>query len=155
MSHPDEPEKPDASSYPAEPSPADPSPVDPSEADPSPVDPERGLRGVMSAILILEAIAILLGLTVLANGGTSAHGWQIGVVLAVALAHILAPAVVMRSFGFPLVLVLQAILIGCWAIHAAIGITGVVFLVVWLLIWYMRREFRRRMAHGSGTGTMA
>lgn len=140
MSEPDEPETPDASSSPA---------------DPSPVDPERGLRGVMSAILILEAIAILLGLTVLANGGTSARGWQIGVVLAVALAHILAPAVVMRPFGFPLVFVLQAVLIGCWVIHAAIGITGVVFLVVWLLIWYMRREFRRRMAHGSGTGTMA
>jgi hypothetical protein len=131
MSHPDDPESPGAASYPA------------------PADPERGLRGVMSAILIFEAIAILLGLTVIANGGGRAPGWQIGVIVAVALAHLLTPAVIKRSFAVALILALQAIVIGCWAIDAAIGITGIVFLVVWLLILLMRREFRRRVAAGT------
>jgi hypothetical protein len=131
MSRPDEPEEPGAASYQA------------------PADPERGLRGVMSAILIFEAIAILLGLTVISNGGRSAPGWQSGVVLAVAVAHLLTPVFIKRRFAVALIFVLQAILIGCWAIDAAIGITGIVFLVVWLLILLMRREFRRRLAAGT------
>lgn len=144
MSDPGEPAVPGAASS----VPPDAVPDDAAPTETAPADPERGLRGVMSAILILEAIAILLGLTVIANGGTSAPGWQIGVIVAVALAHILTPAVIKKAYAFALIFLLQAILIGCWAIDGAIGITGVVFLIVWLLILFMRREFRRRLASG-------
>ena len=52
-------------------------PADRSAADPSrrptaprrPYDPERGLRGVMSATLVLEAITVLLSIPVAANTG--------------------------------------------------------------------------------------
>jgi hypothetical protein len=86
---------------------------------------------------------------VIANGGTSAPGWQIGVIVAVALAHIVTPAVIKKRYAVALIFTLQAILIGCWAIDGAIGITGIVFLVVWLLVLLMRREFRRRLAAGT------
>jgi hypothetical protein len=150
MSHPDEPESPGEASYSVPPEPTEPVP-----ATPAPVDPERGLRGVMSAILVFEAIAILLGLTVIANGGTRAPGWQIGVIVAVGLAHLLTPIVIARRHAVSLILALQAVLIACCAIDAAIGITGIVFLVVWLLILLMRREYRRRIANGFTAGTMA
>jgi len=149
VSRPDEPEVPGAPSSPVPAEPPTGSASDAAATDAAPGDPERGLRGVVSAILILEAIAILLGVTVIANGGTSAPGWQIGVILAVALAHVLAPVVMRKRLAFWLIFLLQAVLIGCWAIDAAIGITGVVFLVAWLLILFMRREFRRRLAAGT------
>ncbi|MEO7126243.1 MAG: DUF4233 domain-containing protein [Nakamurella sp.] len=118
--------------------------------DPPPVaDLERGLRGVMSAILILEAIAILLGLTVIANGGTDARAWQIIVVVLIALAHILAPIVIKKPYAIVLIFVLQALLTASWVIHPSIGITGIVFIVVWVLIVIMRSEFRRRVAAGT------
>jgi hypothetical protein len=135
MSQPPEPESAGDPSYPA--------------ANPRPADSERGLRGVMSAILVFEAIALLLGLTVIAHGGTNAPTWQVLVIVAIALAHLATPAVIKRPFAVPLIFVLQAIVIGCWAIAAAIGITGIVFLAVWLLIMLMRREFRRRLAAGT------
>lgn len=114
-------------------------------------DPERGLRGVFSAVLVLEAIAILLGLTVIANGGTSAPGWQIGVILALGFAHMLTPALIKRPWVLGLVAVLQALVVACWVIAPAIGITGVVFVIVWVLLLLMRREFRRRLAAGTMT----
>lgn len=139
MSSADEPEPSGETSY----------PMDDDTAAAAHPDPERGLRGVMSAILILEAIAILLGLTVIANGGTSAPAWQIAVVAAIALAHILTPIVIKKAYAITVIFVLQALLTACWAIHPSIGITGIVFIVVWVLIAAMRREFRRRLAAGT------
>ncbi len=118
-------------------------------------DPERGLRGVMSAILICEAVTILLGLTVIGNGGVHAQGWQIGAVSGLALAHILAPAIIKRRYAIGVIWILQALLIACWVIHAAIGTMGIVFALVWLLVMYLRREYRRRTAPVSGPGTPA
>lgn len=138
----------------AAPQPADDAAPQPA-ADARPYDPERGLRGVISAILIFEAVTILLGLTVLANGGRSAPAWELGTVTALALAHILTPALIRKRFVILLIFLLQAALIGCWAIHAAIGAMGIVFTLVWIGILAMRREFRRRMAIGAAAGTIA
>lgn len=125
-------------------------PAGPELPAPQPVDPERGLRGVMSAILVFEAIAILLGLTVIANGGASAPGWQIAVILGLALAHILAPALIRKSWAVILIFALQGLFIACWVISGAIGAMGVVFLAVWVTVILMRREFRRRLADSQG-----
>lgn len=122
------------------------------EASPRPADPERGLRGVMSAILVFEAVTILLGLTVIANGGVHGSPWQIIVVSALALLHLAAPAIIARRYAVKVIWVLQALLVGCWAIHAAIGAMGIVFGVVWALVLLMRREFRRRLVAGTLAG---
>lgn len=127
-----------------EPEPAAASPAD--KDLPAPIDPERGLRGVMSAILVFEAVTILLGLTVIANGGVSGSTWQIGVVAGLALLHLAAPAVMSKRYAFTVIWALQALLVGCWVIHAAIGAMGIVFGAVWVVVMLMRREFRRRLA---------
>ncbi len=106
----------------------------------------------MSAILVLEAIVILLGIPVATNtgGGTGTVG--IILICALALAHLLACAVVRRSFAVPVILALQALLIACWAINASIGVMGIVFGLVWAAVLWMRREFRRRLASGRLPG---
>lgn len=120
------------------------------EPAPASPDPERGLRGVFSAVLVLEAIAILLGLTVLAPGGEqSAPLWQILVVLALGFAHILTPALIKKAWVLGLIAALQVLVVACWAFSPAIGITGVVFVVVWGLLLWMRREYRRRVVSGA------
>lgn len=118
-------------------------------AVPAAPDPERGLRGVFSAVLVFEAIAILLGLTVLAPGGASAPLWQICVVLVLGFAHMLTPALIKKTWVLGLIAALQVLVVACWAFSPAIGITGVVFIVVWGLLLWMRREFRRRVAAGT------
>lgn len=148
--------EPGTSSYPVEAaSDATNGPDDDTAPGAPPADPERGLRGVMSAILICEAVTILLGLTVIGNGGVHAPGWQVGVVSGLALAHLLAPAIIKRRYAIGVIWILQVLLLGCWAIHAAIGTMGIVFALVWLLVMYMRREFRRRTASVSKPGPPA
>lgn len=102
----------------------------------------------MSAILVLEAIVILLGIPVAENtgGGTTPVG--VGLICALAAAHLAACAVVARRFAIGVIVALQVLLIACWAINASLGVMGIVFSLVWLAVLYMRREFRRRLAAG-------
>jgi hypothetical protein len=118
-----------------------------------PADPERGLRGVMSAILILEAIVILLGIPVAENTGSGTGTVGVVLICALALAHIGTCAVVRKPYAVGTILALQALLIACWAINASLGVMGIVFTIVWALVLWMRREFRRRLAAGLLPGS--
>ena len=134
-------------------------PDQPSGAEPAaapratrPYDPERGLRGAMSATLVLEAITVLLAIPVAANtgGGVGPAGVVIICVLAVLL--IGACAIVSRPFAVPVIVTLQVVMIACWVITPPLGIMGVVFGLVWALILWFRGEFRRRLAAGTLPG---
>lgn len=112
-------------------------------------DPERGLRGVISAILIFEAITILLGIRVIQQTspiGETAGTVGVTVVIVLAVAHVLACALVRRRILTPVVAVLQVLLIACWYFSAAVGVMGIVFAVVWAVVAWARREFRRALA---------
>lgn len=113
-----------------------------------PPDPERGLRGAMSALLVLEAITILLGIPVAENTGDGAGPVGVVLICALAAAHVAACAVVARPFAFGLIAMLQVLLIACWAISGPLGVMGIVFGLVWGAIFWMRREFRRRVSSG-------
>ena len=117
-----------------------------------PYDPERGLRGVMSGTLILEAIVVLLSIPVARNtgSGTSALGVVLICILAVAL--IALCAFVSRPWFVPAALSLQGLMILGWLITPALGIMGVVFGLVWALVIWFRNEFRRRLAAGTLPG---
>lgn len=112
-------------------------------------DPERGLRGVMSAILILEGVTLLLGLTVIQHGGTDAPAAEIIVISVLAVGHVAACGIMAKRYAVAVIVALQVLVIGCWVISAAIGITGIIFAAMWAGVLYMRREFRRRLAAGT------
>lgn len=113
-----------------------------------PADPERGLRGAMSALLVLEAIAILLGIPVAANTGNGTGPVGVALICALAAAHLACCAVVARPFAVPAIIALQVLLIACWLISGPLGVMGIVFALVWGAVLYMRREYRRRVAAG-------
>ena len=126
--------------------------TEPAEVPPPtmrPYDPERGLRGVMSGTLILEAIVVLLSIPVAKNtgSGTSAAGVILICLLAVAL--IAACAFVTRPWFLTAVLTLQALMIVGWIITPSLGVMGIIFGLVWALVIWFRNEFRRRSAAGT------
>lgn len=114
-----------------------------------PYDPERGLRGVMSGLLILEAVTVLLAIPVAEKTGGGAGPVGVTLIAALAVAHIAACAVVARPFAFSLIAALQGLMIAGWVISASLGVMGIVFALVWAVIFYFRVEFRRRQAAGT------
>ena len=114
-----------------------------------PYDPERGLRGVMSATLVLEAIVVLLSIPVAANTGSGTSAAGVAVICVLAVAMIALCAFAGKPWFLRAALILQAVTIAGWLITPALGVMGIVFAVVWGSIIWFRNEFRRRLAAGT------
>ena len=115
---------------------------------PAPPDPWKSFRGVMAGTLILEAIVVLLALPVAINldGGVGPVG--VGVICLLAVALIGCCVIIKRPYALTVVLVLQALMIAGWFITPTLGVMGLVFAAVWLLIAYLRAEVLRRQKRG-------
>ena len=111
-------------------------------------DPWKSFRGVMAGTLILEAIVVLLALPVVARIGGGLTAASGGYLIGLAVVLVLFAGIQGRSWAIWANLVLQAVLIAGFAVHGAIGFIGLVFLGVWLLIAYLRREVLRRQKRG-------
>lgn len=113
-------------------------------------DPWKGFRGVCSGTLVLEAIVVLLVLTVVAriDGGAHMAGWKVVYILAVAGGMIFACTAQKKSWAVPLNLTLaMAVVIGFF-VHYSMTIVGVIFLIVWLYLLFLRSQLRQRIAGG-------
>ncbi|MEJ3652748.1 DUF4233 domain-containing protein [Actinomycetes bacterium KLBMP 9759] len=113
------------------------------------IDPMRGVRGVFAAVLVLEAIVVLLALLVLPKFGDGATPLGIGVIGGLALLMIVASGLQRRSWGLPFALVLQAAAIACGLLVPALGVMGAVFALVWVGLLLMRRDVARKMERGE------
>lgn len=121
---------------------------EPEAAAPAPPDPWKSFRGVMAGTLILEAIVVLLALPVVSTigGGLSVASGSYLVGLAVVL--ILLAGVQGRPWAIWVNIAIQAVLILGAFVHVTVGLIGVLFLVVWLIIAYLRAEVLRRQRLG-------
>jgi hypothetical protein len=102
----------------------------------------------MAGTLILEAIVVLLALPVvgrIGGGLTAASG---GYLVGLAAVLVLLTGLQGRPWAIWVNLAMQVVLIAGVVLHGAIGFIGVVFLVVWLLIAYLRAEVLRRQKRG-------
>ena len=115
---------------------------------PTPPDPWKSFRGVMAGTLILEAIVVLLALPVVSmtHGGLTVATGTYLIGLAVVL--ILLAGVQGRPWAIWVNLGIQVVLIAGWIVSGAVGFIGLVFTGVWLLIWYLRSEVKRREERG-------
>lgn len=107
-------------------------------------DPWKSFRGVTAATLVLEAIVVLLALPVVGavGGGLTAASLVYLVGLAVAL--VLLTGIQGRSWAIWVNLGLQSVLIAGFIVYPGIGVVGVVFTAVWVLIAYFRAQVLRR-----------
>ena len=130
----------------------EPQPAGPAAPPRRPYDPEKGLRGIMSATLVLEAITVLLAIPVAANTGGGVGPLGLIIICALAVLLIAACGIVSRPYALQVILGLQVVMIGCWLITPPLGIMGIVFGAVWAIILWFRSEFRRRLAAGTLPG---
>jgi hypothetical protein len=117
-----------------------------------PPNPLKGFRGVMAGTLVMEAITVALALFAvdqLYGGLNSTVGYLVGFD---ALGLVLACGFLRRDWIIPVILVLQLVMVGCIFSAVAVGIVGLLFLVVWIYLLWLRREVSRRMAAGQLPG---
>ncbi|MCT7369568.1 DUF4233 domain-containing protein [Mycolicibacterium llatzerense] len=111
-------------------------------------DPWKSFRGVMAGTLILEVIVVLLALPVVSvfHGGLTpvSSGYLIGMAIVLGLLSGMQG----RSWALPVNIGIQFVLIAGAFIDVTIGIVGIIFLLVWLLILYLRSEVKRRQDRG-------
>ncbi len=107
-------------------------------------DPLRALPGIFAGTLVMEAIVVGLALLVVnrIGGGLGAPaGWYTA---GLALAMVVAAFVQRHSWGLGLALVLQVAMVVGWFAHPALGGIGVLFVLVWGYLLYVRRAVSRQ-----------
>lgn len=128
--------------------PPDPGAPDPNAAGSAAPDPWRSFRGVMAGTLILEAIVVLLALPVVGRVGGGLTAASGGYLIGLAVVLVLLAGAQGRPWAIWVNVAVQVVLIAGVVVHGAIGFIGLVFLVVWLLIAYLRAEVLRRQRQG-------
>lgn len=113
------------------------------EPAPSP-DPWKSFRGVMAGTLILEAIVVLLALPVVATIGGGLTLLSGAYLVGFTLVLILLAGVQGRPWAIWANLGVQPVLVLGMFVHLTIGIVGLIFVMVWLFIAYLRAEVLRR-----------
>ncbi|BBZ32778.1 DUF4233 domain-containing protein [Mycolicibacterium confluentis] len=119
-----------------------------SEQTPAPTDPWKSFRGVMAGTLILEAIVVLLALPVVGSVGGGLTGLSTAYLIGFAVLLVLMSGIQGRPWAIWANVGVQVALIAGWAIYPGIGIMGIIFAVVWLMIVYLRAEVLRRQRRG-------
>ncbi len=115
---------------------------------PSAPDPWKSFRGVMAGTLILEIITVLLALPVVATVGGGLTPWSTAYLIGFAVLLGLLAGMQGRPWAIWANLGVQGLLVIGFLIYPAIGFIGVLFVVVWGVIAYLRNEMLRRQRLG-------
>jgi len=113
-----------------------------------PADPWKSFRGVMAGTLILELITVLLALPVVGAVGGGLTAWSTSYVVGFAILLGLLAGMQGRPWAIWANLGVQLLLVAGFFIYPAIGFMGLLFLVVWGVIAYLRAEVLRRQRLG-------
>jgi hypothetical protein len=124
-------------------------PPDPEvDGQPPAPDPWKSFRGVMAATLVLEIIAVLLALPVVAMVGGGLTAGSTAYLLGFVVLLGLLAGMQGRSWAIWANLGVQLLLLAGYLVYPAIGFMGVLFGVVWAVIAYLRGEVLRRQRLG-------
>lgn len=118
------------------------------EPAPAPPDPWKSFRGVMAGTLILESIVVLLALPVVSVVGGGLSAGSTAYLVGVAVVLILMAGVQGRPWALKANIGIQFVLVAGAFIHITIGFIGVLFVLVWVLIAYLKAEVKRRQERG-------
>lgn len=113
-------------------------------------DPMKGLRGVISGTLVMEAITMALVLTVILQieGGAYWTTFNWVYITVVALAHLVLAFLQRFRWALPAALVLQVFALAGFFIHSSMGIMALIFIGVWWFILHLRSSLIERMRRG-------
>ncbi|UIZ91748.1 DUF4233 domain-containing protein [Corynebacterium sp. CNCTC7651] len=113
-------------------------------------DPIKGLRGVLSGTLIMEAITIFLILLVVlkVNDGALWTTFNWVYITVIGLAHVVMAFLQRMPGALWIDLALQIPLIFGFFIHWSVTAVGIIFGIVWFYVVKMRSEIVQRMRGG-------
>lgn len=124
-------------------------PANPGNGAPaSPADPWKSFSAVMAATLLLEAVVVLLALPVVGAVGGGLTPASLSYLIGLAALLILLAGLQRRPWVIWVNLGIQLVLVAGFAVYPGVGLIGVLFAAVWLLIAYLRAEVRRRQQPG-------
>ncbi len=118
-------------------------------------DPWKSFRGVMAGVLILEIITVLLALPVVGSVGGGLTARSTAFLLGFVVLLVLLAGMQRKPWAIWANLVAQLVLVAGYFVYPAVGFMGLLFLVVWGIIAYMRAEGRRRQRLGLLPGQQA
>ena len=110
----------------------------------TPPDPWKSFRGVMAGTLILEIITVLLALPVVSAVGGGLTVWSTTYLVGFAVLLALLAGMQGRPWAIWANLGVQLLLVIGFFVYPAIGFIGVLFILVWGVIAYLRGEMLRR-----------
>lgn len=113
-------------------------------------DPRKGVRGVMAGTHIMEAIVILLVLTVVTrvDGGESATTFNLIYVTGLGLLMIVAAFLQKAKFADALNIGLQVLAVAGFFVHVSMGVVALMFVAVWWYIYHLKHNLEQRMERG-------
>ncbi len=104
-------------------------------------NPEAAVRGLGAGTLALEAIVLLLAIQPIRILGVDLSGWQIGLVVALAVIAAALAGCMRRSWGWNAGTVLQVLLLASGlVVHWSLGALGVIFGLAWAYATYVRKS---------------
>jgi len=110
----------------------------------------KGIRAVFAAVLVLEAIVVLLALLVFARFGNGPAAVGVAVIVGLAALMVVGSGLQRRPWGLGFALALQlATVVAGFVLVTPLAVVGVVFALVWGGLLLMRRDVARRMARGE------
>ncbi len=115
---------------------------------PTPADPWKSFRGVMAGTLILEVITVLLAVPVVGAVGGGLTAWSLGYLLGFAGLLVVLAGMQGRPWAIWANLGVQLLLVAGFLLYPPVGFMGLLFLVVWGVIAYLRAEVLRRQRLG-------
>lgn len=117
-------------------------------------DPIKALSGVLAGTLIMEAITIILALTVVLQIDSGAYwtpfNW--GVIIALAVAHVVLAFVQRKPWGLKAAIALQVVsfVVGVF-VHWSLAAIVAVYILVWWFVLTLRSDIIERMKRGMLT----
>ena len=113
-------------------------------------DPMKGVRGVMAGTHIMEAIVILLVLTVVTrvDNGAAATPLALAYVVGVGLLMVVAAFLQRAKFADALNIGLQVAAVAGFFVHISMGVVAIMFAAVWWYIYHLKKNMQLRMERG-------
>lgn len=102
-------------------------------------DPERAVRGLGAAVLILEALVLVLAIQPIRVVGGGLGGATVAAVVALAVVAVLLAGLVRRPWAWHGGTVLQGLLMLAGLLHWSLLLLGVIFALVWAYALHVRR----------------
>ncbi|WP_293323343.1 DUF4233 domain-containing protein [Mycobacterium sp.] len=106
----------------------------------------------MAATLFLEAVVVLLAIPVVGSVGGGLTGLSLGYLIGLAVLLILLAGLQRRPWAIWINLGAQVVLLAGFVVYPGVGVIGLLFTGLWLLIAYLRAEVRRRQQSGGASG---